>query len=196
MSEAVSTSTEASAVADFESGKVTVSPGDFRLVKFDGQQICDVVAEMAELVGIPNPIRIVVDETTPLARLLSELDGTSSDAQITIRAESGALEDTRRPTVFDHDRTATSIGRMLLRARDRMRPDFADVEPDIELSVEALAAWDAYSAGRLAQLGRPINQQRWLYNYRNRFGFSDDTDAAFERLWVADDIGWPDVMNP
>ena len=89
MSEAVSTSTEASAVADFESGKVTVSPGDFRLVKFDGQQICDVVAEMAELVGIPNPIRIVVDETTPLARLLSEFDGTSSDAQITIRAESG-----------------------------------------------------------------------------------------------------------
>jgi hypothetical protein len=85
---------------------------------------------------------------------------------------------------------------MLLRARDRMRPDFADVDPDIELSVEELAAWDAYSTARLAQLGQPIKQQRWRYNYRNRFGFSDETDAAFDRLWECDDIGWSDVMNP
>ena len=194
MSEAASAGT--SAVADFKSGKVTISPGEFSLVKFDAQQIADVATEMAELLGVPNPIHIVVDETTPLARLLSELDGTSSDAQITIHAESGAFEQTRRPTMFDYERTATSVGRMLLRARDRMRPDFADVEPDIELSVEELAAWDAYATARLARLGRPINQQRWRYNYRNRFGFSDDTDAAFERLWAADNIGWSDVLNP
>jgi hypothetical protein len=194
MSEAVST--DSSAIADFESGKVTLSPGEFRFVKFGAHEISDVVAEMAELLGVANPIRVVIDETTPLARLLSEHDGTSSDAVITIHAESGAFEDTRRPTVFSYERTATSIGRMLLRARDRMRPDFADVDPDIELSVEELAAWDAYATGRLARLGRPINQQRWRYNYRNRFGFSDDTDAAFERLWAADDIGWSDVMNP
>ena len=193
MTDAVTTEAPAS---EFESGKVTITPGDFNFVKFDAQEIADVVAEVAESLGVANPIRVVIDESTPLARLLSEIDGTSSDAQITIHAESGAFEETRRPTYFSYERTATSIGRMLLRARDRMRPDFADVEPDIELSVEELAAWDAYATARLAQLGQAINQQRWRYNYRNRFGFSDETDAAFDRLWECDDIGWSDVMNP
>jgi hypothetical protein len=193
MTDAVSTEAPTS---EFESGKVTITPGDFNFVKFDAQQIADVVAEVAESLGVANPIRVVIDETTPLARLLSEIDGTSSDAQITIHAESGAFEETRRPTYFSYERTATSIGRMLLRARDRMRPDFADVEPDIDLSVEELAAWDAYSTARLARLGQRIKQQRWRYNYRNRFGFSDETDAAFDRLWECDEVGWSDVMNP
>ena len=43
--------------------------------------------------------------------------------------------------------------------------------------------------GRLERLGVETNQQRWRYNYRNRFGFHDGVDAAFDALWAADDLG-------
>jgi hypothetical protein len=176
--------------------KVTVSPAEFSFVKFDAAEIGEVVVAVAALVGVPNPIHVEVDETTPLARLMVQVDGTSSDDQVTILAESGALENSQRPTFYGAERTAVAVGRMLLRARDRMRPDFADVAPDHELSVEELAAWDTYCAGRLSRLGYEMNQQRWRYNHRNRFGFTDDTDAAFDRLWAAEDIGWSEVLDP
>ena len=35
-----------------------------------------------------------------------------------------------------------------------------------------------------------MNQQRWRYNFRNRHGFTDQVDAAFDRLWAE---RWPDV---
>jgi hypothetical protein len=176
--------------------KITISPAEFSFVAFDAAEIGQIVARVAESLHVSNPIRVEIDQTTPLGRVIASIDGTSSDSLITIIAESGALEDSRRPTHFGPERTAMAIGRMLLRARDRMRPDFAGVEPDQDLSVQELAAWDAYCAGRLDRLGHEVNQQRWRYNYRNRFGFSDETDAAFDRLWAADDIGWAEVLNP
>ena len=81
--------------------KVTVAPTEFKLVKYDPDEIADVAADLAGRIGLANPIRIVVDETTPMARMASTIDGTSSDALITIHVESGALEDTKRFTNFN-----------------------------------------------------------------------------------------------
>jgi len=176
--------------------KITVSPAEFSFVKFDAGEIGAIVASVAESLHVSNPIRLEIDQTTPLGRVIASIDGTSSDSLITIIAESGALEDSQRPTHFGPERTSMAVGRMLLRARDRMRPDFADVAPDQDLSIQELAAWDAYCAGRLARLGHRVNEQRWRYNYRNRFGFSDDTDAAFDRLYAAEDLSWAEVLDP
>jgi hypothetical protein len=175
------------------SHKVTVTPSEFAFVQFDGSEIAAIVVELAERLGVANPISVVVDESTPLAKVYEEIDGTSSDATITLHAESGALEDRRHPMSFSADGARESLGRILLRACDRMRPDFADAPADLELSLAENAAWDTYCAGRLARLGVPVNEQRWRYNHRNRFGFSDDVDAAFDRLWAADDLGWAEV---
>jgi hypothetical protein len=82
-----------------------------------------------------------------------------------------------------------------LRARDRMRADFADAPADLDLSLTENAAWDTYCAGRLARMGVEVNQQRWRYNHRNRFGFNDRVDAEFDRLWSADDLGWSDIAD-
>ena len=79
---------------------------------------------------------------------------------------------------------------MLLRAHDRLRPDFADAPDDDSLSLRQEAAWNTSVNGRLERLGVEINRQRWLYNHRNRFGFTDDVDADFERLWSSDDLPW------
>jgi hypothetical protein len=170
--------------------KVTVTPEEFTFVKYDATEIAAIVAALAQQLEIANPIRVVVDETTPLAKVYEEVEAASSDATITLHAESGALEDRRHPMSFSAEVARESLGRILLRAHDRMRPDFADTPGDLDLDLEQNAAWDTYCAGRLARMGVRVNQQRWRYNHRNRFGFHDDVDAHFDRLWAADDLGW------
>ena len=175
--------------------KVTVSPEEFTFVKYDAAEIAAIVAELAEQLEIANPSRVVVDEATPLAKVYEEIDAASSDATITLHAESGALEDRKHPMSFSATGAREAPGRVLLRAHDRMRADFADAPADLELSLEENAAWDTYCAGRLERMGVETNQQRWRYNHRNRFGFHDGVDAAFDALWAADDLGWSDVMS-
>jgi hypothetical protein len=41
------------------------------------------------------------------------------------------------------------------------------------------AAWETYCVGRLGGLGIEVNEQRWRYNFRNRHGFTDEADEAF-----------------
>lgn len=186
------------APAASDTSHITVIPAEFHLVSYDAEEIQAIIAEMAGHLGVSNPVQLVVDETTPNAKLSAQLDTASSDTTIVIHAESGALENTRDLTTFGPDTARSSIGRMLLRARDRMRDDFADAPADLQLSNPQNAAWDAYCAGRLARLDGspvPINKQRWRYNFRNRFGFDDRTDAHFERLWNAEDLGWSDLIG-
>lgn len=188
----MNTDTATDAPDALEVGRVSVSPAEFRLIKYDAETIAGVLTEMADLLGVPNPIQLMVDETTQLAKMSAEV-GASSDDTITIYMESGALEDTQRFTHFGEPAARESLGRMLLRARDRMRSDFADVPGDLDLTLEQNAAWDAYCAARLDRVGVTVNQQRFRYNYRNRFGFSDATDAAFDQLWAGDDLGWAEL---
>jgi hypothetical protein len=175
--------------------KVTVSPEEFSFVHYDASEIAAIVADLAAQLGIANPIHVVVDETTPLAKVYEEIDAPSSDATITLHAESGALEDRKHPMSFSVPGARESLGRILLRAHDRMRPDFADAPADLDLTLAENAAWDTYCAGRLARMGVETNRQRWRYNHRNRFGFSDDVDRDFDRLWAADDLSWSDLTS-
>ncbi len=181
-------------MSDTSTATVTVTPTEFSFVHYDATEIAALVADLAAMIGITNPIRVVVDETTPLAKLSEELDGDGDGATIVLHAESGALEDRQHPMSFSADHARESLGRMLLRARDRLRPDFADAPADVDLGLQENAAWDTYCTGRLARLGVRVNQQRWRYNHRNRFGFHDDVDAAFDELWAADDLDWSAVV--
>lgn len=183
--------------------KISVTPEVFSFVSYDAGEIAAVVRDLSERLGIANPIVVAVDETTPLSKMSAMLlDGEpatqrpSSDTTISIRVQSGALEDTRRFTTFSASNAALSLGRMLLRARDRLRDDFVDAPADSDLSLAENAAWDAYCAGRLERVGLAPNQQRFRYNFRNRFGFHDDVDTTFDRLWAADDLGWHDLPRP
>ena len=187
------TSIAAAVSGSTNSAKVTVSPEEFSFVKYDAAEIAALVGELAEQLEIANPIRVVIDETTPLAKVYEEIEAASSDATITLHAQSGALEDRQHPMSFSATSAREALGRILLRARDRMRADFADAPADLDLTLAENAAWDTYCAGRLARLGVETNRQRWRYNHRNRFGFSDDVDAAFDALWNADDLAWSSV---
>lgn len=177
---------------------VTVIPSEFRFVSYDADLIARTAATIADAIGLSaHRIVIEVDETTPLARLALHLPGSPvSDAQggaIVVHAESGAFEDTRRPRHQSEAATATSLGRMLLRAHDRLVGGFGEAPTDDELSLAQVAAWEVYCVGRLQRLGVHVNEQRWRYNFRNRHGFSDRVDDAFAQVWASDALSWAEL---
>ena len=181
-------------MAALVAGQVSVDPAEFTQVKYDANEIAAIVGSLAETLGVSNSISLVVDETTLLAKITCSIDAPSSDATILINAMCGAIENTKHLTTLGVNQTQTSVGRMLLRARDRMRSDFAGAGADDDLTLAESAALDTYCAGRLARAGIEINTQRWRYNHRNRFGFSNAGDADFERLWAADELSWSEVV--
>ncbi len=169
---------------------VSVTPQQFTFVAFDAALIQRIASDLLTSLGLADhDVAIEVDETTPLARMRVE-----AGDPISIRAESGAFEDPKRPRQQSETATATSLGRVLLRVRDRLLAGFGDAPPDDQLTLAQMAAWDTYCIGRLERLGIPVNQQRWRYNFRNRHGFTDHADAAFDRLWASDGLTWDELQ--
>jgi len=168
----------------------TVEPSTFTLVDFDAGQIAALADELARKVGLGEdvPVLIEVDETTPLGRT----EMVSVDP-VHIRTESGSLEDPKRLRQFSVDTATDVLGRFLMRAADRRREGFGDVPPDSELTVPQRTAWEVSAVGRLARMGYPVRRQRWLYAFRNRHGFTDTADDAFEHLWHGDDLTWSEI---
>ncbi len=168
--------------------EVTVSPETYNLIEFESERIRAVASKLVEEIGVQVPVRIEVDETTPLGRAW-----TSSLEPLVLSVESGAFEDPKRPRHLSERSVADVLGRLLFRVRDRLDPSFGEVPADDDLSLPESTAWDAYAVGRLARLGYPAQRQRRLYHFRNRHGFSDVADAAFERLWTGDGLTWDDI---
>ena len=164
---------------------VTVTPQEFHLVLFDAAAIERVAEDLIERLGVgPLSLAVEVDETTPIARI-DLVDGDP----VVVRAESGAFEDPKRPRHLSEASVATSLGRVLLRRHDRAH-GYADAPADDALMLAEQAAWDVACLGRLERAGYPANRQRWLYNFRNRHGFTDATDAVFDRLWDSSPPTW------
>ena len=169
--------------------EVTVSPETYNLIEFEPDRIRAVASKLVDEIGVRVPLRIEVDETTPLGRAW-----TSSLEPLVLSVESGAFEDPKRPRHLSERSVADVLGRLLFRVRDRLDPSFGQVPADDDLSLPESTAWDAYAVGRLARLGYPAQRQRRLYHFRNRHGFSDVADAAFERLWTGDGLTWAEIQ--
>lgn len=168
----------------------TVTPSTFSMVDFDADVIRDLVDEVAAAIGLAPEvvIEIEVDETVPLGRNRLE-----SVEPVRIWLESGALEDPKRLRQFSPTGAKDVLGRHLLRASDRLDPDFGEPSGDTDLALAHRTAWDVYAVGRLARAGYPANRQRWRYAFRNRHGFTDVADAAFDALWDASELTWAQI---
>ena len=171
---------------------VEVTPDTFTHVDFSAEVIADIVNEVGRALGVDDDlaVRVEVDETTPLGRSsLASLD------PVVITVESGALEDSKRPRQLSTMDTAKVLGMLLARVHDRRTAAFGDAPDDADLTPHHANAWDTYAAGRLVRLGYTSydDRQRRLYHFRNRHGFSDVGDAAFEQLWTSDGLTWAQI---
>ena len=171
---------------------VSVTPENFTLVSYDAAEIASIIDELMGAIGLPADldVSIEVDETTPLGRA-----SVASIDPLVITVESGALEDPKRPRNLSRTGSADVLGRLMFRVRDRLDPAFGDPPDDKDLTLPLSVAWDAYCVGRLVRLGYTHydNRQRRLYHFRNRHGFTDSADEAFERLWTAEGLSWSDI---
>ncbi len=169
---------------------VTVTPEKFTMVNYDAATLAAITQKLLDQIGIPDlDVQIKVDETSPLGRTQ-----VLSEDPVVIETESGALEDPKRPRQLSEAGAADVIGRALLRVADRRTPGFADAPSDADLTLSQSVAWAAYSNGRLERFGYPAQRQRWLYHFRNRHGFTDVADAAFERLWTSPSLTWSEIV--
>jgi hypothetical protein len=169
---------------------ITVVPAVFKLVDFDAQAIAEMVGSLCRLIDLPTdpPIRIEVDETTPLGRIWL----TSVEPAV-LTVESGALEDPRRPRQLSPRVALDSLSRLLVRLRDRRDPAFGDPPAENDLTLAQVTAWEVYAMGRLGRLGQVVQPPRWQYHFRVRHGFSDRGDAVFTQIWESDDLTWSDL---
>jgi hypothetical protein len=170
--------------------RITVTPETFALVYYDSARIGALAAEVADRIGLDDQleVRVEVDERMPLGRIRV----TSMDP-VTVSIEGGALEDAKRPRQQSDQAVQDVLGRTLQRVRDRLDPGFGDVPGDDDLSIQLQVAWNIYAEGRNERLGLAVQRQRWLYHFRNRHGFSDASDAVFERLWNGEGLTWADI---
>ena len=170
---------------------VTVSPQEFTFVSFDAGTIETLLAGLLDRLGWDDrALQVEINQASPVVRITA-VDGDP----IVIQADSGAFEEPRRPRSLSEDNVVTNAGRVLLRLRDRSDGSFADAPGEDDLTLAQTAAWDTYSVGRIGRLGYHVHQPRWRYNFRNRHGFSDATDAAFDRIWGADRLTWAELVS-
>ena len=169
---------------------VEVRPETFSMVLFDAAEIRAIADKLVSEIGLPAdlPVTVDVDETTPMGRAV-----VTSLSPVVLSLESGALEDPKRPRQLDAEGAADVIGRLLYEVHDRLDPAFGDPPADDDLTLPQSVAWQVYCVGRLHRLGHRVQRQRRLYQFRNRHGFTDAADAAFERLWTADGLTWTEI---
>ncbi len=174
-----------------EGSRVRIEPDTFTLVEFDRDELTAIVERLLDATGLDRTVVLEIDQTTPLG----EAKVVATDPEVRLHLESGALEDPKRIRKLSPTGSANVLGRLLYRVRDRLDPSFGAPPGDKELTIEQSAAWDAYAVGRLVRQGfrHENDRQRRLYQFRTRHGFSDASDAAFERLWTTDGLTWSDI---
>jgi hypothetical protein len=171
---------------------VEVRPEEFSMVLFEADEIRAIVEKVSGQIGLSSDLAITVelDETTPMGRsILRSVD------PVVLALESGALEDPKRPRQLDPDGATDVLGRLLFEVHDRLDPAFGDPPGEDELTLPQSVAWQVFCVGRLGRLGHRVQRQRRLYQFRNRHGFTDAADDAFERLWTADHLTWADIAT-
>ncbi len=170
---------------------VEVRPDTFSMVSFDAAEIRAIVEKLVTEVGLPDDlvVTIEVDETTPMGRARV---ATVDPVHITV--ESGALEDVKRLRQLSAEGTIDVLGKLLFSVRDRFDPGFGTPPTDDDLTLQESVAWEVYCVARLGRLGHSVQRQRRLYHFRNRHGFTDAADSAFDHLWTVEDLTWDDIV--
>ncbi len=174
-------------------GRVEVKPAEFTLVKYDAGLIAGITEELAAKVGVPDDVPIVVDVDEELPSPLTGSAVAIVDGTAVLWFSGGNFENGRRRMEFDEPMARNELALSLFRARDRLQPSFADAPADEELSDAQRGVWDTWADGRAQRLGEETRPVRRRYVFRLYNGFTDVADAAFERLWSAEELTWADL---
>ena len=88
-----------------------------------------------------------------------------------------------------------SLAALFIEYLDRINPEFGAPPLGEPSDFAQKVAWSASIHGRVERLGYRIHKPKHLYNFRNRHGFSDAADQAFDALWNAPDPTWAGILE-
>ncbi|MEL7157954.1 MAG: hypothetical protein AAFN30_15355 [Actinomycetota bacterium] len=168
---------------------ITVEPTTFTKVEYDADELAGYVQAALERVsGIPDNSDVLVtvleDAATTTFRIRS-ID------PLVLEVDGGAVENHKDPRRLGAHESAITFTRALLEVYDRRADWFHGPALDAaDVSLAHKAAWDVNLHGRVAGLGVRLHKPRYLYNFRNRHGFTDQADVVFEQLWTAGETTW------
>ncbi len=159
--------------------EITLDPSSFEMVLFDPDIIvADAGAAIDRVAGLRlDSLGVTVDEMKPTTRMrVTGLDPA------TIHLESGTLENTKRPRTYSADVAAITFTKLCFEIAQRRDAAFGAPDLDAELTHAERIAWDVQLIGRVKAAGVRLYLPKYRYDFRNRHGFSDAVDAAFDRL--------------
>lgn len=173
---------------------VTLVPEQFTLVKFDADQVRELIADTMATIGFPADVDVVieVDEVLPhplTASVVELVDGVPR-----LWFTGGCFESPQRQTGLSVDHTRVELASSLYRAMDRLSGGFEDAPADDDLDDRTRNLWDAYAEARARLAGFPVREQRRRYTFRLYCGFNDEADAEFERLWAGGTLTWAETV--
>ncbi len=172
---------------------IVVQPETFTKVDFDVALIRTVAQRSLESVApLPDDLDVTInveeDQATNRVRVASV-----TPAELAV--DGGALENYKVPRTVGDLEAGISFTRLFLELSDRLSDSFGAPDLDADLSHAHRMAWNVNLFGRTARHGLHIHKPRYLYNFRNRHGFSDIADRAFEELWAGDELTWTQIVE-
>jgi hypothetical protein len=182
-------------LSERESMRVHITPEAFTLVPYDAGEIVAIVEDIAALIDFPSDVEIDLDVDEELFAPLTGHMSDVVDGRARVWISGANFEDKKKPQHFSASQARDDLTVAMLRAKDRLSPDFTTAGTDGEISRAERAAWDVWAHGRAAKLGVKVRRQALLYEYRLQHGFTDVADAAFERLLDADTMTWDGIRE-
>jgi hypothetical protein len=172
---------------------ITVVPDTYTKVDYDVEALrTGVQRSWQRVMGTAREldleIRLDEDAATTRFSVLS-LD------PLIVEVDGGAIENLRDPRTLGENEVELAFTRLFLEVYDRQLAVFGAPPLDEELSQAHRTAWDVNLFGRVARRGVRLHKPRYLYNFRNRHGFTDHADAIFEQLWDAGDTTWRRIAD-
>jgi hypothetical protein len=172
---------------------ISAQPKTFTKVTFEVGQIETLAQRALESVApLPDDlyIKVDVDENAATSRV-----AVSSMDPVTFAVDGGALEHYKQPRTLGELESLITFTRLCLEVVDRQSNTFDAPTLDETMSKARRVAWDVNLYGRVSRHGLRLHQPRYRYNFRNRHGFSDAADRAFDQLWAADDLTWAGIVE-
>ena len=116
--------------------------------------------------------------------------------RIVLSIEGGAFEDPRHPRQLSEHAVTDTVGRLLLQAHDRRDPGLRRPARR-RRHRRCPTGWPGTSTPSVgcSSSGYESQRQRRLYDFRNRHGFTDAADAAFDQLWTGSGLTWADITR-
>lgn len=170
---------------------VIVKPEIFTKVFFNLPEVlatCESARQMVPGTAQLGVATVEVDEEMATNRVR-----IVSTKPLVFDVHSGAFEDTTTPRTFSVLQTQINMARLWFEATDRADETFGAPDLEFEIPKEARGAWDIYCYGRVARLGLRMHKPRYLYNFHNWVGFSDDATDAFDQLWAGVGLRFGDL---